>query len=215
MSQCGRNIFNCKPYVILKSNLKYGVYLDVDSLVNYNIDLLFDIAKAWNGNYTLSPIHPSDPKNQDFYLWFYGVEKKTMPYVHGHVIWNFNSLAFIQEWFKLSQKILSANYDETALNLLLWKQNAKYLVAAYDPFALVHFEEYLSNTFVRKPLPYYYMVFHGSKKYEYSSDMFKKLKIHSENDPRIQNIYNADYCPEDRKTRKTFFHPLVCEYFGN
>lgn len=211
VSECGASIYFCKPYTIWKSNLTYGVYLDVDGVVNYNIDILFDIARVWKGNHTINPIHPQDPNNQDFFMQNQGVTKKSMPYVHGHVIWNYLSINFVKQWFDLCPQVMGSNFDETALNILLWKINAKHLAAAYDPYVGFVYE-YFDDKVTKEPVPYFDLLFHGGKVANESEYILRKLIKYHETGHKIQTLDNGEYCPADRRTKKTALHPLLCEY---
>ncbi|CAF0752232.1 unnamed protein product [Adineta steineri] len=44
---CGNSIYFCKFYVIVHSQVDYGVYLEADTLVNWNVDILFDLLHRW------------------------------------------------------------------------------------------------------------------------------------------------------------------------
>lgn len=67
----------------------------------------------------------------------------------------------------LSREINEANYDETALNLLLWKEKAKHLTCLYDCFYNTY-SAYLENIFINDGKPYIYLSFHG-KIFHFSS----------------------------------------------
>jgi len=65
------------------------------------------------------------------------VNKKTMPYVHCHVVYTSNNIDFIQEWYDTCIKLgnIHANWDETILNVLFWKYKCnKYINYVYDPY---------------------------------------------------------------------------------
>lgn len=81
-SRCGDQIFICKPFLIYNAPIKYGVYVDIDTVVNHNIDVLFDVIKSWNRSHVLAPIHWYDPENTNDYIKRYKIEKKTVHYVH-------------------------------------------------------------------------------------------------------------------------------------
>lgn len=42
---CGPSIYFCKIHAIIESKLEYGVHLEADSVVNWNVDLLFDVVR--------------------------------------------------------------------------------------------------------------------------------------------------------------------------
>lgn len=201
----GYNLYSCKPYAIMITDVDYGVYLDVDSIANYNIDLLFDVVKSWNGTHPLSPIHPKDPDNQIKFMKEHVINKKSMPYVHAHILWNRNNIDFIKEWWELTKVISGSNYDETALNLLLWKHNAKHSVCAYDPISYVY-SDYLKNRFKEIPHLYVYFLFHGGKNATQSFEILKDLSL---SEPKNE-LLQVTCCPLE--STESTINPLICKY---
>jgi len=78
-------IFHMKPRIILESNVQFGVYVEADDIVNDGVDILFQECRSIQ-EYPLCPRHPDDPNNQKPIMQALGVKEKTMPYVHGHVL---------------------------------------------------------------------------------------------------------------------------------
>ncbi len=67
-----------------------------------------------------------------------GVEVRSLPYVHGHVVFSKNALSFVKEWYEAclqwySRRELMPNYDETVLNALLCKHRVSEYLPIYVP----------------------------------------------------------------------------------
>jgi len=45
-------------HAIIKSKLDYGVHLEADSVVNWNVDILFDVVHRWLYALRLATHHP-------------------------------------------------------------------------------------------------------------------------------------------------------------
>ena len=43
MHSCFQAVFFCKLHAIVSSNVDYGVLMETDDVVNYNVDVLFDV----------------------------------------------------------------------------------------------------------------------------------------------------------------------------
>ncbi|CAF1215955.1 unnamed protein product [Rotaria sordida] len=54
---CGPSIYFCKIYAIVHSQIDYGIYIEADTLVNWNVDILFDVLHRWPYPLPLSPRH--------------------------------------------------------------------------------------------------------------------------------------------------------------
>lgn len=155
-----------KSLIMLESGLKYGIYVEADDIVNLGVDRLFDYCRQ-SRSYPLCPIHPSDPTNHKPIMDFFGVKEKTMPYVHGHVLFSHACMPFIQEWRNLCVQYdhHCAHHDETLLNILLWKYGVTEYMAIYDPYYgcyhnYVNAKRAGDNT-VDDTI--YYSMFHGCK----------------------------------------------------
>ena len=118
---------------MISSNVDYGVLMETDDVVNYNIDMLFDVVHAWPYPLPLSPRHPDNPENYENYMRNHNVSKRTTPYMHAHMIWNYRALPFLREvqFFLQHGDFQGANYDETAVNVLLWKAKANHTLCKY------------------------------------------------------------------------------------
>jgi hypothetical protein len=162
------SIYFQKPHIILDCGLQYGVYVEADDILNQDVDQLFEWAKKIN-KYPLCPKHPQDPNNQTAIMARMGVYQKSMPYVHGHVIFAQSCMPFVKEWYDLCYQygMQAPNYDETILNILLWKHNAHEYAPIYDPY-FESITNYYNNTCpeqhgYKKTDKLYYFMFHGCK----------------------------------------------------
>jgi hypothetical protein len=134
------SIYFLKPLIILDSivnmKVKNGVYIESDDILTKYVDNIFEECKRIT-NYPLCPIHPKDPNNQKNLMDLLKIKKKSMPYVHGHVVYTKDTLDFIKEWYTTCIQInnVRCNWDETVLNLIFWKKNINdYINYVYDPF---------------------------------------------------------------------------------
>lgn len=186
-----------KPNIIIdsiKKGLKRGVYIEADDVLNKDVDMLFHSfdglseskenssidSKYPIGHYPLCPIHPTDPNNQQNIMTLLEVKDKSMPYVHGHVTFTDKCLPFAEEWYAqcIKNGMAATNYDETILNVLLWKYKCTKYLNVYDPYY-----ENIHNYVMKKPIDskeyknmtvLYYM-FHGCKDSNTAGKMLKSL----------------------------------------
>lgn len=163
-------IFTLKPRIMLESGLKYGVYVEADDIVTHLVDELFDICRTVD-NYPLCPIHSINVSNQKNIMKLLGVSQKSMPYVHGHVVFAHSCKPFIKEWYNICRAHIhrAFNFDETILNVLFWKHKVTNYLGLYDPYAK-YITNYINGTLeeiymkkYNKPILGPYM-FHGYKK---------------------------------------------------
>lgn len=173
------SLFYQKPRIILESDLDYGIYIEADDILNQGCDDLFNYAYL-EREYPLCPCHPHDPNDQQNLMTILGVQKKSMHYVHGHVVFSKKCLPFVQEWYDhcLTYRNLASNFDETILNILLWKHEVTELLPLYDPyFQAIHEYLPLSLENVRSTPPYcYWSMFHGCKNPEISWKILEELR---------------------------------------
>jgi hypothetical protein len=176
------HIFYVKPKVIYHANITNGVYIEADDVLNENVDTLFEICPIVK-NIPFCPIHPQDPQNQQAVMQAMEVIAKTTPYVHAaHVIFTSSCLPFIQEWYQncLAFGHLGQNYDETVLNVLLWKHKATECVGAFDPY-YGSLQAYLQGRLPTEHgyTPAHHVSFHtlhGCKDAQQSAEIFQVLK---------------------------------------
>ena len=172
------SIFSQKARIILESNIRLGVYVEADDVVNHGVDNLFELARKVE-EYPLCPIHPKDPNDQQKLMMAMGVTSKSMPYVHGHIIFSERCIAFIREWYGMCLKYthLAPNADETVLNVLLWKYNVKEYVSVFDPYYGT-LDDYMNDQIPISYKDFYpinYYMFHGCKDPERARDILDRL----------------------------------------
>lgn len=174
-----RDLWALKSRTILASGLRYGVYCDADAVVNKGVDTLFAASRDV-GDYPLCPRHPQDPDNQAIEMRRLGVRCKSMPYVHGHLVFSERCRPFLEEWNSLCRRRAAAapNADETLLNVLLWKHDATRHLPAYDPY-FEQVERYLRGL----PLEGYDAdtvchIFHGCKDHARAAAILARLRQH-------------------------------------
>ncbi|CAF0771689.1 unnamed protein product [Rotaria sordida] len=221
---CGPTIFACKLLAIVSSELNYGIQLDIDSVVNYNIDLLFDMLHVWPYNLPLAPKHPDDPKNYRFYMEQNKVKYRTVPYMHASFVWTYRAYPFIRHVLTLMQHgaFMGANYDETAMNVMLWKAKTNHTLCKYDPYGPLYLEKYEKPQKSPACLPYcdgVYLVFHGQKDSLISKNILERLYKLGPNRPFVQTPQGVKWfndtnvtCCHPSATRPSPLHPLLCEY---
>ena len=188
------NIFYLKPLIILDAitnmGVKNGIYIESDDIATKNIDNLFKECERIS-DYPLCPIHPCDPNNQQNVMDKMNVsKKKTMPYIHGHVVFTDKTKLFIKEWCDTCIKLgnrTCANWDETILNVLFWKHKINdYINYIYDPYYsyiddpdILNWGCYIDikkkyNTEVSFNKIY---MFHGCKNKEVSMRILEKIQL--------------------------------------
>lgn len=178
-------IFYQKPRIMLESGLKYGVYIEADDILNRGCDDLFEYARL-EREYPLCPTHPNDPDDVFNIMEILKVNRKSMHYVHGHVIFSHKCMPFIKEWYEtcLQYPHAPANHsDEIVLNVLLWKKGITEQVPLYDPW-YENVVNYLNATpTVRDASPYsYWKMFHGAKDPRIAWQVFDLIQHHN---PRL------------------------------
>lgn len=117
-------------------------------------------------------------------------------------------MEFIIEWWNMCKEILEANYDETALNVLLWKHKAKHSLCLYDCFYTTY-SSYMQNDFIDDGKPYIYMTFHGEKNIEGAEKIFDTI-IDRKDGYNKEDYLNRNCCPNFGKASS--YHPFICEY---
>lgn len=112
-------------------------YVEPDSVVNYRIDDVWQWLEEWKDlSYPLLPRHPDNPGDQSAHMQDLSVKSPTMRYGHAHLLFTRNSLSFFLQTFWHSQvtSVHGANWDETLLNVALWKHGATQQACLYDPY---------------------------------------------------------------------------------
>jgi hypothetical protein len=137
-NECFATICYSKLYSSFNSEFDYGIQLDSDFIITDKMDNLFDDCKKINLT-PLGSLHPTDPGNQQDIMDFFDVKVKTQPYVHATYLFSNSCKLFLEECYNQSQILFSknitpANYDETILNVMLWKEKSNSWVDTYDPY---------------------------------------------------------------------------------
>jgi len=162
-------IYYQKFRAILNSNVRYGIYLDADLIVNYKIDDLFQKCRDVNA-YPLCPIHPKDPEDQWRIMSRFGIYEKTNPYVHNAlIVFSQACLPFIQECYDWYGHYgdLGCPWDELMLNIMVWKHKiSNWYLPMCDPF----------YSFISEYLKEQHMVYNGGKMVEVQYHVFHGCK---------------------------------------
>ncbi len=168
------NIFAIKPWILLDVNIKYGVYIEADHIANAHVDDLFDFAHAVK-EYPLCPYHPQQPDNQQPIMQLLNVTRKSMPYIHAHPLFSPLCRPFIEEWYQMCLRYinLAQCFDETILNVLLWKHNATKYVPLYGAFYMRHQGFFEGKN---QENPYEYCMIHGCKDPAEARRILKSLR---------------------------------------
>ncbi|CAF0905702.1 unnamed protein product [Rotaria sordida] len=219
---CGPSIYFCKIYAIVHSQIDYGIYIEADTLVNWNVDILFDVLHRWPYPLPLSPRHPDDPRNYGHFLKRFKLDFKhrTTPYIHAHILWNYRAYPFLQRAITLIRQghFIGANFDETGINVLLWQAKANHTLCKIDPY-YSFLSAYESNqTICSKYCHTAYIFIHGCKDANEMHKLFKRLKNHT-GSPFIQTPHHGmHYLNETQYTccypdsHPSSIHPLLCEH---
>lgn len=182
-----RKAYYYKPQAILAADLDYGIYLDADAIPNIGCDYLFEVARQV-GDYPLLPRHEDEAYVLEEAMQFFGIEKRSMHYAHSDVVvYSRNCLPFMIEWSDICLKYPWLGYpvwDETLINVLLWKKGATEQLYICDPYN-AYFGDYLGMSQEKIATdPYnHWFVFHGNKDVDRGWRMLDALK-------RKHNILN-------------------------
>lgn len=133
-----------KTHSSLTSPFDQTLQMDADMIASPSIDEVFGLQPR-NAVFPCGALHPFDPVNQLPIMKVLGVTAKTQPYVHATYLFTATSLPFLMElkevetWFlkrkRFHIKPRPANFDETLLNVLLWKHRVvDAYTDAFDPY---------------------------------------------------------------------------------
>lgn len=177
-----RPIYVYKPQAILASNVNRGVYIDSDAILNKGCDALFDFCYAVE-EHPLCPSHEKEAYVAPDSMIFFGVYSRSMHYVHADVlVFSKSCKNFIEDWNDICLSYYYRGipcWDETLLNIYLWKIGATKQLLTIDPYN-AYLDKYLSlNTSELSQPPYsYWYVFHGNKQGNDGWDILKRLQDH-------------------------------------
>jgi hypothetical protein len=219
---CGESIYFCKIHAIIESKVDYGVHLEADSVVNWNVDVLFDVVHRWPYPYPLAPRHPDDPVNYESFLPRLGLDlnSRTIPYIHAQFSWNYRVYPFFRKALNLmrTRHFSGGNYDETGINVLLWKVKANHTLCKIDPYYGYVTEYILQNKICNQYCHTAFILIHGSKLVSDLRGIFEDLKKHA-GQPFIQTPNDGfHYLNETQYTccypdsEPSPIHPLLCQY---
>lgn len=150
-------IFYYKPWIIrdaIQNGLQAGYYIESDDLVTDKADdyLLSQLDKCQT--IPISPIHPDDVKISDAFMNNIGVSEKTQHYIHGHVLFSKNNLAFVEEWYQACLKSTGECWDESVLNCMYWKAGCKdHYLPIIDPYYSQYYDKERKPEATRVPAP--------------------------------------------------------------
>ena len=215
--------------------------METDDVVNYNVDILFEVLRVWPYDVPISPRHPDDPRNYVNFMQRFNVSKRTIPYIHAHMIWTYRARPFLENLRSLLRQgeFYGANFDETALNVMLWKAGANHTLCKYGEIFSVYSDFVQRKCVCLDPyfgfLKYYehfpvidnctrychtvFITIHGCKIAHASATLLTRLKANI-GKPAKQlfgmggmihiNDTRATCCYPDSK--QSPIHPLLCEH---
>lgn len=169
-----------KPQAILASGVEKGIYIDCDILLNRNCDALFRYTEQIE-DHPLCPLHPDEAYVSQMPLDFFGITKRSMHYIHADlIVFSKKCRWFLQNWCDIClifPHLGNPCYDETLLNVCLWKMGATRHLPTIDPY-FEHFTEYLTlNAEQLQKEPYCnWHLFHGNKDPGKGFEMLQTLK---------------------------------------
>jgi hypothetical protein len=196
----GLNIYFQKFNIIIQSNVTYGIYIESDDIANYRVDDLFKQCRKIKA-YPLCPIHPLDPQNQQQFMNLLGVKKKTNPYVHGHILFSAKCIPFLEECLNAARTMgtnMGANWDETILNVMLWKHGVHdFYLPIFDPYYVLY-EDYLHDICPKGCFGVIdYHLIHGCKDASVANAILEILK---QNKGKPIRVYDKDLIPDKKYT---------------
>jgi hypothetical protein len=169
--------------------VRVGQILEADTLIWRGSDYLFRRIReeTINSNYSF----PMMPRHADLRLknfndprvgtpFDYPDHLRSMPYMHAHLSWGYNSLPFISRVYLESLVSKRFDSDEAALNVMLWERRATKQWCMYDPSPdrLIAYinndsENYVLNHPGKTQLAYFFL--HGMKAEEEQKEWILKL----------------------------------------
>lgn len=221
MTKCDGHSYFCKMQAILQSGIRHGVWADTDAVViNRRVDQLFDMIKKHKKPFPLMPRHPGpDPQNEGPCMDQLHVKSKSMPYVHAAVvIFNPESRGFIEEVWNARHICAHNNWDETALNVMMWKNNVTEFACFLEPY-FDHFEQFRVTSAPHErraeTTPCLFRFSHGSKSPNTNMNIFNQAKQLPEDQPDILHgteFFSSEVrscCPDG--SFPSGIHPTLCK----
>lgn len=179
-------LFYLKTQCSLKAPFDVVAQVEADMLANDCCDELLGITEELDLPHTLHPIHGQDPNNQLVTMLQLGVAEKSMPYSHATYLFTQKARPFLEKVADAERKLTSEgfyppNFDETIINCVLWKENAKTQLNCFDPCTAV-LPYYMGETNTNVLDGYYegtslsWHIFHGNKDEKFMAEYLDKLK---------------------------------------
>lgn len=178
--------YSAKIKAAVQSSCEVGVLFDADVVPNVHVDQLMQFSiEHCDMDYPLCSAHPRDPKHQDEFMKILGVKEPTMDYVQANFLFSAASKPFLAEvlnkmkWVGDRAKTMY-NFDETLLNVMLWKHGATKQMHPFIPTA-ENFEEYWDSPetyqggYYENKWPTFH-AFHGEKNAEKAAKMLERLQ---------------------------------------
>jgi hypothetical protein len=168
-----------KLYSSINTSFDKAVQLDADFIITKQMDKLFDLIDD-DLKLPLCSLHNEDPNNQKNIMDILGVNNKSQYYVHGTYLFSKQTKDFLKECYDFSQyclknQILPENFDETILNVMLWKnKTTNSWVYPYDIWYDVFINPENNGYPESYDLKYYSS--HGCKDPEFANQIFNKIK---------------------------------------
>jgi len=183
------------------ANIKYAVYLDADNVVNWSIDDMFQMARKYKLPYPLLPRHSLNPESDlSKSMQKLGVVNRSLPYGHASTF-VYSYLAqefFVETYEQVMAGVFTDCYwtDECALNVMLWRREAKYQACPYDMFWDYAMEVYAAQSNLSSfpknykelgdigiDTPIAISTVHGHKEVKWAEYFFAEFKKHRNNKP--------------------------------
>ncbi len=169
-----------KPQALLEANVTKGIYIDADAILNRGCDELFNHCALVN-DHPLCPVHEDEAPVAYATMEFFGIAQRSMHYVHADlIVFSSKCLPFITHWHNTCMDhcyLGNPCWDETLLNVLLWKQGATDQLFRCDPYN-AYIDRYLALDPSEDNQPPYnhWFVFHGNKDPQRGWNMLRSLQ---------------------------------------
>lgn len=173
-------IFYSKIYSSFNSSFEFGIQLDSDFIITKEMDNLFEDCHKIT-DFPLLSRHPSDPNNQQNFMDLLGVKEKSQPYMHATYLFSENSKTFLKECYDVAldyykKGLIPHNFDETILNVMLWKNNVHSWVDTYDPYYGLFLDRNNRASFgYAEDLPINFYSCHGIKDPGFAKHVFENV----------------------------------------
>jgi hypothetical protein len=135
------SLFFSKLKAVIASNIGCGIYVDADAVVNYRVDELFATCQARRAPHPLLVAHNNDPNNQQGsgrWQGGGGTQPKSAPYAWAaSFMWSSEAVPFMLDAYErcvVGSEFNRANYDETALNVLMWERGIREQACVYATY---------------------------------------------------------------------------------